>query len=133
MKLSVIKFLVTLLYVLSVHINNAVFFKEQNIFKEQNTEQLCEEVRCMRNVGLIYLCILYGTYVDNKLYIIYNPYKSGSALRVQCIKMWIRRGLVNGGGGKRSFTLINRGGHKSFNTEKGGGGVKNVFELKYHV
>ena len=56
MKLSVIKFLVTLLYVLSVHINNAVFFKEQNIFKEQNTDQLCE-VRCMRNVGLIYLCI----------------------------------------------------------------------------
>jgi heme A synthase len=90
MKLSVIKFLVTLLYVLSVHINNAVFFKEQNIFKEQNTEQLCE-VRCMRNVGLIYLCILiymgqlYGTYVDNKLYIIYNPYKSGSALRVQSL------------------------------------------------
>ena len=30
-------------------------------------------------------------------------------------------GLVNGRGGKRSFTLINRGGgQKSFNTEKGG-------------
>ena len=28
---------------------------------------------------------LYGTYVDNKLYIICNPYKSGSALRVQSL------------------------------------------------
>ena len=37
-----------------------------------------------------------------------------------------------GGGGKRSFTLINRGGgQKSFNLEKGE--VKKVFELKYHV
>jgi hypothetical protein len=37
-----------------------------------------------------------------------------------------------GGGGKRSFTHIKRGGQKSFNAEKGGG-VKKVFELKYHV
>jgi hypothetical protein len=36
-----------------------------------------------------------------------------------------------GGGGKQSFALINRGGQKSFNAEKGG--VKKVFELKYHV
>ena len=36
-------------------------------------------------------------------------------------------------GGKRNFTLINRGGgQKSFNAEKGGG-VKKGFELKYHV
>ena len=35
-----------------------------------------------------------------------------------------------GDGGKRSFTLINRGGQKSFNAEKGG---QKVFELKYHV
>ena len=43
-------------------------------------------------------------------------------------------GLGNGRGGKRSFTLINRGGggQKTFNAEKGGGGQK-VFELKYHV
>ena len=43
--------------------------------------------------------------------------------------------LVNGGGGgdKRRFTLINTGGQKRFNLEKGRGGVKNVFELKYHV
>jgi hypothetical protein len=35
------------------------------------------------------------------------------------------------GGGKQSFTLINRGVQKSFNLEKG---VKKVFELyKYHV
>ena len=34
-------------------------------------------------------------------------------------------------GGKRSFILINRGGQKSFNAEKGE--VKKVFELKYHV
>ena len=27
---------------------------------------------------------------------------------------------MGGGGGKRSFTLINRGGQKSFNAEKGG-------------
>ena len=33
-------------------------------------------------------------------------------------------GLVNGGGGKRSFTLINRGGQKSFNAEKGEGSKK---------
>jgi hypothetical protein len=36
-----------------------------------------------------------------------------------------------GGGDKRRLTLINTGGQKSFNLEKGG--VKNVFELKYHV
>ena len=35
-----------------------------------------------------------------------------------------------GGGGKRSFNLINRGSQKSFNAEKGG---QKVFELKYHV
>jgi hypothetical protein len=29
-----------------------------------------------------------------------------------------------GGGGKRSFTLINRRGQKSFNAEKGGGSKK---------
>ena len=41
-------------------------------------------------------------------------------------------GVVNGRGGKRSFTLTNRGrGQKSFNAEKGG--FKKVFELKYHV
>jgi hypothetical protein len=28
---------------------------------------------------------------------------------------------MGGGGGKRSFTLINRGAQKSFNAEKGGG------------
>ena len=33
-------------------------------------------------------------------------------------------GLVNGGGGKQSFTLVNRGGQKSFDAEKGGGGSK---------
>ena len=47
--------------------------------------------------------------------------------------LFMGRGLVNGrGGDKRRFTLINTGGQKSFNLEKGGG-VKNVFELKYHV
>ena len=40
-------------------------------------------------------------------------------------------GKWGGGGAKRSFTLINRGGQKSFNLEKGE--VKKVFELKYHV
>jgi hypothetical protein len=34
-----------------------------------------------------------------------------------------------GGGGKRSFTLINRGGQKSFNAEKGGGGSKKFLNL----
>ena len=29
-----------------------------------------------------------------------------------------------GGGGKQSFTLINKGGQKRFNLEKGGGGQK---------
>ena len=41
-----------------------------------------------------------------------------------------------GGGGANEVLPLNRGGgHKSFNTEKegGGGGVKNVFELKCHV
>jgi hypothetical protein len=37
-----------------------------------------------------------------------------------------------GGGDKRRLTLINTGGQKSFNLEKGGE-VKKVFELKYHV
>ena len=47
--------------------------------------------------------------------------------------LFMGRGLVNGrGGDKRRLTLINTGGQKSFNLEKGGG-VKNVFELKYHV
>ena len=36
-----------------------------------------------------------------------------------------------GGGGKRTFTLINRGVKKVLTQRKGG--VKNVFELKYHV
>ena len=40
-------------------------------------------------------------------------------------------GLEMGGGDKQSFTLINRGGQKSFSTEKGG--VIKVFELKYDV
>jgi hypothetical protein len=37
---------------------------------------------------------------------------------------------MGGGGGKRSFTLINRGGKKVLTQRKG---VKKVFELKYHV
>jgi hypothetical protein len=41
------------------------------------------------------------------------------------------RGVGKWEGGKRSFTLINRGGQKSFNADKGG--FKKVFELKYHV
>ena len=40
-------------------------------------------------------------------------------------------GKWEGGGDKRRFTLINTGGQKRFNLEKGG--VKNVFELKYNV
>ena len=44
-----------MLYVLSVHINNAVFSKNRTfLIKEQNTEQLAK-VRCMRNVGYIYV------------------------------------------------------------------------------
>jgi hypothetical protein len=47
----------------------------------------------MRNVGYIYVftynsiigTIVWDIYVDNKLYIICNPYKSGSALRVQSL------------------------------------------------
>ena len=36
--------------------------------------------------------------------------------------LFMGRGLVNGrGGDKRRFTLINTGGQKSFNLEKGGG------------
>ena len=37
------------------------------------------------------------------------------------------------GGGKQSFTLINRGVKKVLTQRKGQGGVKKVFELKYHV
>ena len=40
-------------------------------------------------------------------------------------------GLVNGGGGKRSFTLVNRGVKKVLTQRKGE--VKKVFDLKYHV
>ena len=36
------------------------------------------------------------------------------------------------GGCKQSFTLINRGVKKVL-TQRKGGGVKKVFELKYHV
>jgi hypothetical protein len=38
---------------------------------------------------------------------------------------------MGGGGGKRSFTLINRGVKKVLTQRKGV--VINVFELKYHV
>jgi hypothetical protein len=45
-----------------------------------------------------------------------------------------RGGLVNGRGeGQTKFYPYKYGVQKSFNLEKGGGGGKKVFELKYHV
>ena len=38
---------------------------------------------------------------------------------------------MGGGGGKRSFTLVNRGVKKVLTQRKGE--VKKVFDLKYHV
>ena len=48
--------------------------------------------------------------------------------------LFMGRGLVNGrgGGGQTKIYPYKYGGQKSFNLERGGG-VKNVFDLKYHV
>jgi hypothetical protein len=85
------------------------------------------QIYVRRDILLRSLLLCLQFYTDNDIV------KRESSIRICKGVVIIYGGLVigRGGGGKRSFTLINRGVKKVLTQRKGG--IKKVFYLKYHA